>query len=87
MTSEQFDFAAGLKELEAITAWFESDEVDLDKALVKFERGVELASKLRDHLKVVENRVEKIRQKFNAPTEAAEASPAEPDAPSDPALF
>jgi exodeoxyribonuclease VII small subunit len=65
MTSnDQFDFGAGLKELEEITAWFESEEVDLDEGLKKFERGMALAGQLRDHLAVIENRVEKIKVKF-----------------------
>ncbi len=78
------DFAAGLKELEAITAWFESEEVDLDQALSKFERGVELAAKLRAQLKVVDNQVEQIKQKFDQaarPLPAEETSPAPADEP------
>ena len=41
------DFGSQLKELEAITMWFESDEVDLNEALNKFERGMELADGLK----------------------------------------
>ena len=32
-----------MKELEDIVAWFDSDEIDLDKAVEKFERGSKLA--------------------------------------------
>jgi exodeoxyribonuclease VII small subunit len=65
MNQKPFEFEQALKELEQITAWFESSDVDLDQGLVKFERGMELASLLKDHLLTVENRVEKIRQRFS----------------------
>ena len=60
MTAKPFEFEKSLKELEEITAWFESADVDLDAGLDKFERGMELATQLKDHLATVENRVEKI---------------------------
>jgi exodeoxyribonuclease VII small subunit len=82
-TDEKFDFAAGLKQLEEITAWFESEEVDLDKALVKFEQGVELAAKLRQHLQSVENRVEKIKQKFSPGTTTSSAVEPESEPPTE----
>lgn len=69
------DFGKKLKELEDITAWFESDQVDLNEALAKFERGMELAGELKKELQAVENRVVKIKQKFDGA--AAEVPPAE----------
>lgn len=66
MTAKPFEFEHALKELEEITLWFESSNVNLDQGLVKFERGMELASQLRTHLTEVENRVEKIKQRFSA---------------------
>jgi exodeoxyribonuclease VII small subunit len=71
MTANTFQFEAALKELEQITQWFESTNVDLDEGLVKFERGMELAAQLKDHLQSVENRVEKIKQRFNEPAAPA----------------
>lgn len=68
MTKETADFGTKLKELETITAWFESDEVDLNSALAKFERGMQLADELKRELQQVENRVEKIKARFDAPT-------------------
>lgn len=82
MTSKPFEFEKALKELEEITAWFESSDIDLDAGLAKFERGMELATELKTHLASVENRVEKIRQRFSA--KAAEPLPSEP-APASPA--
>jgi exodeoxyribonuclease VII small subunit len=64
------DFGKKLKELEAITEWFESDKVDLNEALGKFERGMQLAEDLKKELEVIENKVEKIKQKFDGSTAA-----------------
>ncbi len=69
---ETFDFGKALKELEEITAWFEAENIDLDEGLVKFERGMELAGKLKSQLATTQNRVEKIKLKFDTPP----ASPA-----------
>lgn len=66
MTTKPFEFEKSLKELEAITSWFESSDVDLDAGLAKFERGMELATELKAHLAAVENHVERIRQRFSA---------------------
>lgn len=68
MTKPNDDFGKRLQELESITAWFESDESDLDQALAKFEQGMELAAGLKADLRAVENRVEKIKAKFDRPT-------------------
>lgn len=65
MTNKPTDFGSKLKELEAITDWFESDDVDLNEALKKFERGMQLADDLKKELAEVENRVETIKQKFD----------------------
>jgi exodeoxyribonuclease VII small subunit len=62
--SKQYDFEAKLKELEEITAWLESDEVNLDQALAKFERGMALSAELKQQLKHIENRVEKIKHQY-----------------------
>jgi len=39
-------------------------EVDLDQALAKFERGLELARQLKSRLKEIENTVENLKAKF-----------------------
>jgi exodeoxyribonuclease VII small subunit len=75
---QPFEFETALKELEAITAWFESSDADLDQGLAKFERGMELAAALKEHLSLVENKIEKIKLKFDgAPVSAETSTPAE----------
>lgn len=73
------NFTEKLAELEQITEWFESDKVDLNEALAKFERGMALAEDLKKELQVVENKVEKIKQKFDGavPTGPIEEASAE----------
>jgi exodeoxyribonuclease VII small subunit len=71
VSEKAFEFEKALKELEEITNWFESTDVDLDQGLVKFERGMELAGQLKTHLVTVENRVEKIKQRFSADATAS----------------
>jgi exodeoxyribonuclease VII small subunit len=72
-TSKTFAFEPALIELEEITAWFESSEADLDQGLARFERGMELAAQLKEHLAQVENKIEKIKQKFEPAGEAGAA--------------
>lgn len=67
MTKKQstVDFAKTFEELEQITKWFDSEEqVDLDKGLKQFERGLEIASILKEKLSEVENKVIEIKKRF-----------------------
>jgi exodeoxyribonuclease VII small subunit len=64
--SKKFDFTKGYEELEAIVQDFESRELDLEKDLPKFEKGLELAKKLQGRLKEIENTVQEIERKFSA---------------------
>ncbi len=60
------NFSAAFAELEAITEWFETGDVDLDEGLKKFERGLELAQICKAKLADVENKVIELKQKFSA---------------------
>jgi exodeoxyribonuclease VII small subunit len=60
----KFDFTEGYKELENIVAEFESREIDLEKDLEKFERGLKLATRLQKRLKEIENKVTEIDKRF-----------------------
>lgn len=61
-------FAESFAELEAITTDLERDDLDLDDAVTKFERGLQLAQQLKTKLSSVEQRVEAIRKKFSSET-------------------
>ncbi|HJN84888.1 MAG TPA: exodeoxyribonuclease VII small subunit, partial [Patescibacteria group bacterium] len=52
------------EELEKIAEKFEGEEVDLEKGLKDFERGLELASICKKKLGALEARVKEIQEKF-----------------------
>ena|SRR6266568_9517350 len=79
MSTKTFEFEKALKELEEITAWFESADVDLDQGLAKFERGMELSTDLKEHLLGIENRVEKIKQRFSGSGAGGTKTEAKPE--------
>ena len=62
-------FAEAFSELEKLTEWFETEEVDLDEGLKKFERGLELAQVCKKKLAEVENKVTTLKKKFQNITE------------------
>ncbi|MFZ2681478.1 MAG: exodeoxyribonuclease VII small subunit [Patescibacteria group bacterium] len=62
--AKKTSFAEAFQELEEITAWFETSEVDLDEGLKKFERGLELAQVCKSKLADVENQVIDLKKKF-----------------------
>lgn len=68
-TKKQPTFAEAFTELEKLTEWFETEEVDLDEGLEKFERGLELASVCKKKLAEVENKVTTLKKKFEHLTE------------------
>ncbi|MBU1126036.1 MAG: exodeoxyribonuclease VII small subunit [Patescibacteria group bacterium] len=63
-TKKQPTFSEAFNELEKLTAWFETEEVDLDEGLEKFERGLELAQICKKKLAEVENKVTTLKKKF-----------------------
>lgn len=61
---QPFNFTKGYEELEKIVTDFETRELDLEKDLPKFERGLELAQKLQQRLKEIENEIVEVEKKF-----------------------
>jgi exodeoxyribonuclease VII small subunit len=53
-------------ELNDLIEWFESDSVNLDEAVGKYEQAMELLSQMEDFLKTAENKVKKISAKFDS---------------------
>lgn len=52
-------------ELAAIIEWFESDDIELDEAIKKYEQATKLVTELENYLKTAENKVRKISAKFD----------------------
>lgn len=63
-TASNFDFAAAMQELEAISNSLESADIDLQESIRKFERGAELAKQLKAYLDEAEHKVEQIQVDF-----------------------
>jgi exodeoxyribonuclease VII small subunit len=53
-------------ELNGLIEWFESDSVNLDEAVGKYEQAMELLARMEDFLKTAENKVKKIAMKFDS---------------------
>jgi exodeoxyribonuclease VII small subunit len=51
-------------ELQAIITWFEGDNFDVDQAVRKYERGLELVKQLEKYLGAAENTVRQLKAKF-----------------------
>lgn len=51
-------------ELAELLAWFESEQVDLDEAVAKYEQAVKLIEQMQHYLKTAENKVKKISAKL-----------------------
>ncbi|QQR53235.1 exodeoxyribonuclease VII small subunit [bacterium] len=87
MSPKPYEFSKHLAELESITSWFESSDADLDQGIAKFERGMELAQELRQHLQLVENRVEKIRARYTTEPNETVVEPSDSDTDDQTNLF
>lgn len=60
----EFDFGATIAELEKIAQLLESGEVNLDQAIDRYERGIELAKQLKQYLKKAENKINTLQINF-----------------------
>lgn len=47
-------------ELDALINWFESDDIDLDQAMVKYEQAQKLLHEMEDYLQKSEIKINKI---------------------------
>jgi len=57
------------QELEVIVQELETEKVDLEESIKKFERGLELADLCKKRLTEVENKVIEIKKKFGVSEE------------------
>jgi exodeoxyribonuclease VII small subunit len=64
MKEKKFNFSKAYEEIEKINEWFKGENIDLDEALKKYERGMELISKCKQRLQEVENKFQEIKNKF-----------------------
>ncbi len=64
MSKNNFDFTKAYKEIEEINEWFQKEEIDLEEALEKYERGMELIKKCRERLEKSKNKFKEIKDKY-----------------------
>jgi exodeoxyribonuclease VII small subunit len=50
-------------ELAEIMEWFESGNIDIDEAMAKYQKAMELIKEMENYLKTAENKVVKIASK------------------------
>lgn len=63
-TKNNISLSQAFKELEEITQQMENEEVDLEKGIPKFKRGLQLARFLKEKLTKIENEIEEIKAEF-----------------------
>lgn len=72
MTKEVFNFSRAYEDLEKIVAAFEKGDIDLERDLPKFERGLKLASACRERLQQLEQHIRRIEKTFQVERPALE---------------
>lgn len=65
--SNQNNLKQDLSDLQAIVDWFESDELDLEQAMAKFDEGVKKAEAIKKQLSQLENKISVLAQRFDEP--------------------
>ncbi|MCL5435780.1 MAG: exodeoxyribonuclease VII small subunit [Patescibacteria group bacterium] len=61
---DKLDLGKTFEQLEKITTELSSQDLDLEAAIEKFERGLKLSEQLKTRLSEIENRIETIKLKF-----------------------
>ena len=64
MSEKKANIQENMKQLEAIVEWFESDDVDIDEALQKYEEGLKLVNDLQKDMKSAKNKFTKLQKSF-----------------------
>ena len=54
-----------IKELDAQVAWFYSDEFKLEEAVERYRKAAELAKKIEEELKSLQNEIEVLAEDFS----------------------
>lgn len=60
MSSQKKSFKDLSAELEEVLNWFESDEIDLDKAVEQYEKGAKLIAEIEKRIAAAEAKITKL---------------------------
>lgn len=66
MVSKERTYAELKLELDELLDNLQQEDIDVDDALKTYERGMELVKQLEDKLKSAENKIIKLKAKFDA---------------------
>lgn len=66
MTSKKIDYQKLQSELNDIMRQLQSEDINVDEAIKRYERGLAIVKQLEAYLSQAENRVREIKTKFNA---------------------
>lgn len=69
---EKFNFNTAYQKVEEINEWFQEENIDLNEALEKYQKGMELINKCKEELKGAENQFEEIKKKYVSSKEESE---------------
>jgi exodeoxyribonuclease VII small subunit len=61
---EKLNLSKAFEQLEQITSELSSQDLDVEAAIDKFERGLKISEQLKTRLNEIENRIETIKLKF-----------------------
>jgi len=64
MPEKKIDYRKLSEELDGILSDLQQDDIDIDKAMRQYERGLELVKELEAYLKDAENKVSKLKVQF-----------------------
>lgn len=67
------DLNAKIKELEALSSYFEQQDIDLDQGIAKYEAGMKLVQEMKGMLESYELRIKEIKAKYSNLEEEGEA--------------
>lgn len=70
MAEKKVDYKVLSAELDEILAKLQSADLDVDKAVGLYERGMEIAKELETYLKEAENKVSKVKADWEARSKA-----------------
>jgi exodeoxyribonuclease VII small subunit len=65
-TADEINYRELSSELDTIVAQLEDSDIDVDEALKRYERGMEIVDKLEAYLKTAQNEVKKIKARFDS---------------------
>ena len=61
---EKFNFEKAFQEIENINEWFQGEDINLNEALEKYKKGMELIGKCKKRLEEAENEFEEIKGEY-----------------------